>query len=314
MNPEIPSVPPPLSPQLQNALHLLRFHDLDDLERHFLSTDAFLTPWAHFRDHCLLQVKNGMTEDASKGDINKMDILYWYTHYDEGRRRYDPAFDEEKHGCASEMNRENYGMIDTSNWTDLEYKKLLYVWLLQTFQVGKSFNAHNFQYFELRNICTAWENVFVPIVAAVRADYNPKGRYHYGRLARFIEAARPSKLAFPDPNMSTSPLKHTPAKSLGFTTTPDLINDPAMVVDPVTGVVTRTQNKVWDEEDRELREAFAKYGQLVERPKAKEKVEMWLKEQHALCQRRRALEHLDNGAKETRYVDMVDTRVEKSLT
>lgn len=167
------------------ALSLLGLADLEALETYFLNTDAFLRPWAYFRDTFLLLQTSGMARATLPDQIRRRDILYWYTLFDEGEKRYEPLADPRS--SIYTMNENKYWVVDKSWWGVLEYERLLYVWLVQSFKVGKLTNPYGFEYFECLNICTAWDNVFRPIVEAVRNDYNLKGRYHYGRLAKFVE-------------------------------------------------------------------------------------------------------------------------------
>jgi hypothetical protein len=74
-------------PELRRALSLLHLTSLSDLEEHFLSTPAFLSPWAHFRDTFLLVHPSHHTEPSH---ITRLDILWFYTQFDEGILRHDP--------------------------------------------------------------------------------------------------------------------------------------------------------------------------------------------------------------------------------
>lgn len=281
-----------VSPRLRHALDLLDLRDLEGLEVFFLKTDAFLRPWTQFRDNFLLLQPNGMPRSSFPDQITRTDILYFYTVYDEGQLRYDPRADEDTSEYTADL--EKYGTINTSFWGVVEWEKLLYVWLLQSFKVGKSSNPYGFEYFECRNPCTAYEDVFVPIIDVVRKDYNLKGRYHYGRLAKIIEEASPSKLGFPEATYGTTQASKCTVIPPSFT-----FKRRKGEIDPVTGML-RSQKKVWDEDERELRLVYPQYGQVVERPKFKSKIEDWIREQRDLMQRKKALRHLEGGI--SRYV------------
>jgi hypothetical protein len=274
-------------PALNYALDLLQLRDFDALEEHFLKTDAFLRPWAHFRDTFLLMPSrsSGSIELVGRA-TSKTELLYWYTLFEEGEKRYEPLADEA--GSQYTTDESKYGLIDRSTWTVGEHEKLLYVWLLQAFKVGKVHNPYGFTFFECRNVCMAWEKVLVPIVAAVRNEYTAKGRYHYGRLAKFIEDICPSRLAFPEGNVGLNLTTTALAQPIGFTKRPDL------EMDPITGVLKN--KKVWDEEDKELREVFPQYGQVVERPKVKVRITEWVRDQKSKVQRSKTLNNLESGS------------------
>lgn len=240
--------------ELKQTLSLLNLTSLAELEERFLSTTAFLVPWAVFRDSCLLVNKSRATEPTT---ISRLDILWFFTHFDESLCRHDPRTEKS----------DTYFEIDKTEWGHAEHEKHLYAWLLQTFCVGKAYSPFRFQYFELRNICTAWVEVFLPIVNAVRASYNVKGRRHYGRLALFIEDRCPSRLAFPEGNVSMP---------LGVITSPT----PFRVVSKATHFRAASQSvlskKNYDEAEKELRDVYPQYGGLVERPKFKHRMDEWL--------------------------------------
>ncbi|KAL1798641.1 hypothetical protein ACET3X_002678 [Alternaria dauci] len=284
-----------ISPELKQALSLLQLSNLDSLEERFFATDAFLEPWAVFRDSIFLLRPDTLPRATTiaRGDgedgVSRTDLLWFYTQFDEGIRRYDPRAN--KHSVEYTTNSDVYGVIDKSNWNVEAYEKHLFAWLLQTFKVGKSRNPWGFDYFELRNICIAWEAVFVPIVNAVRTSYSVKGRRHYGRLALFIEERCPSGLAFPKGNLPV------PKGSLMSPTPYRVFSVPKKVVggDGATfpkrvegaGVLTR---KHYDETEMELRHVYPQYGGLVERPKFKHRMEEWLNEQRARADLRKAAE------------------------
>ncbi|KAF2129322.1 hypothetical protein P153DRAFT_340064 [Dothidotthia symphoricarpi CBS 119687] len=292
-----------LPPDLKRALTLLQLHTLEDLEQRFLSTDAFLKPWAVFRDSIFLLQPDAMTRTTeifrstevgvrAHIGIKRLDILWFYTQFDEGTLRYDPRAD--KWTLEYTHDSTMYGVIDKSQWSVEEYEKHLYAWLLQEFKVGKVHNPWGFQYFELKSICAAWEDIFVPIINAVRASYSVKGRRHYGRLALFIENRSPSRLAFPEGNvgipqaglMSPTPFRviSVPKKRInsGGTT---FFRQVAH-----TGVLTRKQ---YDDTEKELRDVYPQYGGLVERPRFKQKMGDWLAEQRARAAHRKAVEKHD---------------------
>lgn len=246
-----------IPPDLRRALILLNLTSMADLEEHLLATTAFLAPWTAYRDACLLVNSLHCDEPTT---ITRMDILWFYTQFDQDIMRHDPR--AERSGASFE--------IDKSKWGAVEYEKHLYVWLLQTFCVGKAHSSFGFRYFELRNVCTAWDEVFVPIVTAVRASYSVKGRRHYGRLALFIEERSPSRLAFPEGNISmpngviSSP---TPFRMVSKTT-------------QLRGASqTLLTKRNYDDTERELRDVYPQYGGLIERPRFKQKMDEWLEVQ-----------------------------------
>ncbi|KAI4623841.1 uncharacterized protein J4E92_000994 [Alternaria infectoria] len=284
-----------IPPELKHALSLLQLPNLDSLEERFLATAAFLEPWAVFRDSIFLRQPEAVprataiAREEGEDGVSRTDLLWFYTRFDEGVHRYDPRAD--KHSAEYTSDSSVHGVIDKSDWTVEAYEKHLFAWLLQVFKVGKSRNPWNIDYFELRNICTAWEIVFVPIVNAVRASYSVKGRRHYGRLALYIEERCPSGLAFPKDNVLV------PGGSLMSPTPYRIISLPKKAVSDEgatfhkrvggAGVFTRKQ---YDEAEKELRDVYPQYGGLVERPKFKHKMEEWLNEQRARAERRKAAE------------------------
>ncbi|KAH7561734.1 hypothetical protein J3E72DRAFT_236413 [Bipolaris maydis] len=267
--------------ELKGALSLLRLSDLEGLEERFLATDAFLKPWAVFRDSIFL-VKPGAitaatavaTSDGDGGGISRTDLLWFYTQFDQNTYRHDPSVDTSSISCA----------INKRDWRVEQYEKHLFAWLLQTFKVGKVHNPWGFDYFQLRNICTAWQAVFVPIVDAVRASYGIKGRRHYGRLALFVEERCPSGLAFPKENVNIPPGNLMSSASYHVLLMPKDTNE--------SGVLTR---KHYDETERELRSVYPQYGGLVERPRFKQKMEVWLEEQRARANLRKAVERTNEA-------------------
>lgn len=280
---------------LKHALSLLQLNSLDELEQSFLATDAFLKPWSVFRDSIFLLQPSAMPKatviDYSKSGtgITRLDLLWCYTQFDEDSLRYDPRADENDLEYTPDSTL--HGAIDKSHWESEDYETHLYAWLLQGFKVGKARNPWGFTYFELKSVCTAWEVVLVPIVDALRASYSPKGRRYYGRLALFVEARCPSRLAFPEDNvgvvdgclMSPTPfcIVSMPKKSTGS-------DEGTARKGPTTiGVLTK---KHYDQTEKELRDVYPQYGGLVERPKFKQKMEEWLAEQRARADRRKAAE------------------------
>lgn len=262
--------------EFKGALSLLQLSDLEGLEEQFLATDAFLKPWAVFRDSLFI-VKPGaitaatavVTSDGDREGISRTDLLWFYTQFDQNTYRHHPSVDTSSIFCA----------IDKRDWRVEEYEKHLFVWLLQTFKVGKAHNPWGFDYFQLRNICTAWQAVFVPIVDAVRASYSIKGRRHYGRLALFVEERCSSGLAFPKENVNIPPGNLISSTSYRVLLMPKDTNE--------SGVLTR---KHYDETEKELRSVYPQYGGLVERPRFKQKMEVWLEEQRARANLRKAVE------------------------
>ena len=256
-----------IPPDLRRALTLLDLTDLAGLEERFLATTAFLEPWAAFRDSFLLVNNSPATEPTN---ITRLDTLWFYTQFDEGLRRHDQRTEK---ACA-------HFEIDKSEWSSAEHEKLLYSWLLQTFFVGKAYSPFGFKYFELRNICAAWEEVFVPIVKAVRVSYSVKGRRHYGRLALFIEDRCPSRLAFPEGNVSL------PAGVVTSPTPFRIISRSAHLRGASQTVLTK---KNYDEAEKELRNVYPQYGGLVERPRFKQKMDEWLEEQRIRAAHRKTI-------------------------
>jgi hypothetical protein len=281
-----------MDPPLRQALNLLKLRDLDALEKYFLKTDAFLVPWTNFRDHFLLRQTSDMPHSAIPGQITRRDILHFYTYLCEGQLRYDPRGDPETKWYIP--NCPNLGDIDKSGWCVVEYEKLLYVWLLQTFRVGKAVNPYHFQFFELRNICTAWEAVILPIVEAVRNDYNAISRYQYGRLAKCIEDASPSRLAFPEGNYTRRQQFLGRPRSSGNLPPPL----PSLVgnTHPVTGFYGDVTDTLLSDDGETLRDVRPKYGQVVERARLGRPFLDWIKmqrEQRALHNRQKALDNLE---------------------
>ncbi|CAA9961988.1 Casc1 N domain containing protein [Pyrenophora teres f. maculata] len=282
---------------LKDALTLLNLSGFSELEEQFLATDAFLKPWSAFRDSVLLLHPDAMSQPTkvakNQGDegISRTDLLWFYTQFDEGVLRYDPRSDPSKREYTEDSSV--WCVIDKSNWNLESYEKHLFAWMLQVFKVGKKRNPQGFHYFELRNVCTAWEAVLLPIVNAVRSSYSAKGKQHYGRLAVFIEALCPSGLAFPKGNV------HIPA-SLLSPSPYRVISKPGETGDDMPtsqrrkasiGALTKED---YDEADKELRVVYPQYGGLVERPKYKVKMDEWLGEQLVRAERRKAAEALEN--------------------
>lgn len=285
-------------PDLRHALTLLHLNGYKDLEDRLLSTEAFIRPWSVFRDSVYLLSPDAVPRatqvipiGTESGDgVSRLDILWFYTQFDEGTLRYDSRAD--KYSADYTSNVSFYGLIDKSKWRVEEHEKLLYAWLLQEFKVGKGYSPWRFESFELKNICTVWEEVFVPIVNAVRTAYHPMGRRHYGRLALFIEARCPSSLAFPSSNIGVlegEKLSPTPYRVVSM---PKKMTNGAGTTsyyhhEFAQGVLTK---KNYDTTEKELRDVYPQYGGLVERPKFKHKMEEWLAEQRARADRRKAQE------------------------
>lgn len=279
-----------VTPDLRRALNLLKLNGFEDLEERLLSTDAFLRPWSSFRDSVFLLFPDGMPRstqiipvemESTELGISRLDILWFYTQFDEGTLRYDSRAD--KYSADYTPDTRVYSVIDKSKWRVEEYEKHLYTWLLQEFKIGKGYSPWRFEWFELRNICTAWEEVLVPIVNAVRASYHPLGRRHYGRLALFIEARCPSQLAFPDSNVAA------PEGALLSPTPYRVVSVPKRLADEgaARGVLSK---KHYDVTEKELRDVYPQYGGLVERPKFKHKMEEWLNEQRLRADLRKGYE------------------------
>jgi hypothetical protein len=287
-------------PDLKHALSLLRLDSLSDLEERFLSVNAFLKPWSVFRDSVFLRFPDAMprattvatiqnVEDPGSG-VSRLDLLWFYTQFDDGGLRYDPRADQWTTDYNPDIS--TYGVIEKSEWRVGDYEKHLYAWLLQEFKVGKGYSPWRFEYLELKSICTAWVEVFVPIVNAVRASYDPKGRRYYGRLALYIEARCHSGLAFPGSNIRTPEgdvLSPTPYRVVSVPKTTMNSNGTKLpeIREQNHGVLTKKQ---YDETEKELRHVYPQYGGLVERPRFKQKMEDWLEEQRARAARRKAHE------------------------
>lgn len=285
-------------PDLQHALTLLRLDGYQGLEDRILATDAFLRPWSVFRDSVYLLSPDAVPRttqiipiggDPAGNGVSRLDILWFYTQFDEGTLRYDPRAD--RYNLDYTTDTSLYGVIDKSKWRVEEHEKHLYAWLLQEFKVGKSYNPWRFECLELKNVCTAWEEILTPIVNAVRTSYSSKGRRHYGRLALFIEARCPSALAFPGSNVAVPEggvLSPTPYRlvSIPKKTANTAGVTPYYAQEFAQGVLTA---KNYDTTERELRDVYPQYGGLVERPKFKQKMEDWLAEQRARAERRKGL-------------------------
>ncbi|KAF2866275.1 hypothetical protein BDV95DRAFT_598915 [Massariosphaeria phaeospora] len=281
-----------MTPELKRALHRLRFDGgLQELQDRILGLDAFLKPWADFRDCFLLVQPEGMPRAAAPGSFTGKDLLFFYTLYDEGQLRHDPRADIRSSSYTE--NSSVYGRIDKTDWTVIEFEKLLYAWLLQELKVGKTHNPFGLRYFKKRSVCTAWEEVLVPIVDAVRESYDIRGRRHYGQLASFIEDAKPSRLAFPEGNVNPPVPQPVAARSplrpyLNSQLSPSL---PRRCDDDMVQA-----NATMAQEESELRRVFPGYGGMVERPKFKVKLEDWIAEQRERAQRKKTLHALENNA------------------
>ncbi|KAF2121595.1 hypothetical protein BDV96DRAFT_594775 [Lophiotrema nucula] len=286
---------------LRDALSWLHLSGLSGLERGVLSQEAFLKPWAHYRDAYLLLQPQSMPRNSPPGHIKPVDILHYYTWYDEGALRYDATADENSFEYEPDPSRR--ATLDKSEWTVQEHEKFLYVWLLQTFKVGKFHNAFGFKYFECKNIAAAWQEVFLPIVHAVVADYDIRGRRYYGRLAKFIENVSPSRLAFPEANVGAS----VKALEVPRAAERESVRQVSGETDPFTNIWVSKKGKSSrqneeEEIDRELRVAFPGFGHLVERPKVD--VRAWVRKQSEAVSHKRALQGLGaNKESENRFGD-----------
>ncbi|KAF2795051.1 hypothetical protein K505DRAFT_336395 [Melanomma pulvis-pyrius CBS 109.77] len=280
-----------MSFELKQALDLLNLRSLDALEDAFLRNDAFLKPWVNFRDSFLLLQTAGAQRATLPGQIEGPAVLYYYTLFDHGRMRHDPLVDEESSVYTTD--RGKYSQIDKSTWSVLEYEKFLFAWLLQAWKVGKSQNPGQFKYFNQKNQITAWREVFIPIINAVRDSYHVKGRRHYGRLAKFVEEAAPSRLAFPENNVGVgvSPGQAGPSTPFRLVSVPkQRVAEP----DPFTSTVMNRTH--YDETERELRDVYPQYGQLVERPKKMNIFGEFLQQQRAKKEREKARRALEGGS------------------
>ena len=284
-----------IPPALRRALALLQVHNLDGLEERFIATEAFLKPWAEFRDSIFALKPEALSHATlvsaakSEGSITRAEIIWCYTQFDEGKLRYDPRADRSTLDYTQD--KSVHGVIDKSRWSVQDHEKLLYVWLIQEFKVGKTVNPWGFEYFEVRSTCSAWEAVFIPVVDAVRASYSTKGRQHYGRLANLIESLCPSRLAFPEDNIGArdgETVSPTPFRIISLpkkTTNNKHFSLPKPTAEH--GLLTK---KHYDETEKELRVVYPQYGGLVERPKFKHKMEEWLQEQRKRAELKRTVE------------------------
>ncbi|KAF1955964.1 hypothetical protein CC80DRAFT_549023 [Byssothecium circinans] len=302
-----------IPPSLRNALHLLHLRDLDALENHFLALEAFLKPWCHFRDTFFLLCSADQPRASSPGTIRKTDVLRFYTNFLHGELRYDPRADDNASQYTDDETK--YGTYDNSHWAVQDYEKLMYAWILQEFKVGKMRNPYGFKYFELKNQCTAWEEVIEPIVQAVRDSYDVRGRYYYGRLAKFIEARSPSRLAFPESNVvegafgislptrsQTSGAPQTPFRLVSFSKGGMLSTDSPVLNSSSEYILPRDKQlteKEIDEVEVELRNVAEKYGGMIERPKFKTRIDDWLAVQKERVQQRHLIEKVRGGGKKT---------------
>jgi hypothetical protein len=143
-------------PDLKHALSLLRLESLSDLEERFLSVNAFLKPWSVFRDSVFLRFPDAMprattvatiqnVEDPGSG-VSRLDLLWFYTQFDDGGLRYDPRADQWTTDYNPDIS--TYGVIEKSEWRVGDYEKHLYAWLLQEFKVGKGYSPWRFEYLE----------------------------------------------------------------------------------------------------------------------------------------------------------------------
>lgn len=261
-----------LPPRLKHALRLLRLRGgFEGLENHVLGTEAFLKPWSYFRDSFLLVQPRNLQRASQSGEVKGMDILWFYTNFLEGELRYDPRADDTT--SLFSVDTRKYGTFDNSHWSVQEHEKLLYAWLLQEFRVGKARNPFGFRYFELRNVCTAWAEVFVPIIDAVRASYDVRGRRYYGRLAAFIEERCPSRLAFPEGNVP-DPSSAIPFHMISFPRQRDKTELPQPSPEP--RIARPLTNHEYLEVEKDLRRVFGRRGRLLDMPKFKTRMQDWL--------------------------------------
>jgi len=287
-----------ITPALKEALSLLKLQGLEGLENHFLALEAFLKPWSHFRAMFLLTQPpskesrlstENLTSEAKA--LKPMDILWFYTNFSEGELRYDPRADDTT--SLYTVDHTKYGSFDTSSWGMVEHEKMMYAWLLQEFRVGKVRNPFGFKFFETRNVCTAWQLVFVPIINAVRDSYDPKGRRYYGRLALFIEERSPSRVAFPEGNVVV-PESANPYRVISY---PRDREKPASFIASMTGSSRAITRREEADIEKELRDIYPKYGQIVERPRDfKSRVGGWIAAQKAKQQRKKRTRDL-HGSK-----------------
>jgi hypothetical protein len=277
-----------IAPELKDALDLMQLRNLEGLENHFLALDAFLKPWSQFRDSWFLLQAHSSSRASPPGQLAATGVLWFYTCFLEGELRYDARCDDSTSVYTTDETK--YGTFDNTHWGVEEYEKMLYAWLLQEFRVGKARNPFGFKYLEHRNVIAAWKNVFVPIINAVRDSYDVRGRKHYGHLATFIEGRFPSRLAFPEGNVAT-PLSMTPYRMVSVSRTQGARPWP-VAPELVSRSNRATTKREYAEFEQELRNVYPKYGQVVERPKFKTRMEDWLAAQKTRAQQKKRAKEL----------------------
>ncbi len=298
----------PIPPHLRRALALLKVQNIQGLQKHFLSAEPFLKPWAVFRDSMFVShpkelsratmvVKDVNEDQVTVGThteaITRTHILWFYNQFDEGFLRYDARADENDPEYQPDSNF--IGIINKGDWRAAEHEKLLYASLLQEFKVGKMINPWGFEYFEGKNICSAWEEVFVPIIDFVRASYSTKGCKHYGPVALMIESICPSRLAFPEGNVNMPEgklISPTPIRLVSRPRAPTIEPTFPQSFPPYTSKFKEHMDespstyrhmgltkKNIDETEKELRALYPGYGSVVDRPNFKIKMDEWVAEQ-----------------------------------
>ncbi|PSN61708.1 hypothetical protein BS50DRAFT_651099 [Corynespora cassiicola Philippines] len=276
--------------------HLFQLDEVDStngfshLEQQVLGLEAFLLPWADYRDGFYLVPTsvNGALRESKPGEVTRRDILVTYTQFDEGKLRTHPR------DASAERT------VDKSGWIAAEHEMFLFAWLLQSFKVGKAKNPLGFVYFQCKNVATVFEEVFLPIVDAVRESYNKPGRRNYGRLASFIEGRAPSQLAFPQPNIDqpkqvASGASETPSTPYRMVTSHKeykISSDP-YDFGPSNESLTVAASTDTDEEGDELRQSYSQYGGIFSKPKFNGRVSSWLAEQKEKKARKETLAALE---------------------
>ncbi|RMZ70608.1 hypothetical protein GMOD_00000725 [Pyrenophora seminiperda CCB06] len=300
-----------ISTELKEALALLDLGGVEDLENYFLGIDAFLEPWCVFRDMVLLlypdQIHKPTTIAKAPGEkgIQRTELLWFYTQYDEGLLRYDARADKDCREYTPNPGSRPHYVIDKSNWGLEEHEKHLYAWMLQALKVGKMKNPWDFDYFKGRSTVSAWENVLVPIIDGVRAMYSPKGKKHYGRLALFIEAMRPSGLAFPAANVEI-PASLTSSTAYRIASKPKETGDSG---DQRKGITQKQYREI----EKDLQKIFPEYGDLLARPTLKSKMQDWLEMQRASFERMRAAKEAIEETENMQHVQAMESFANRKM-
>ncbi|KAF2197688.1 hypothetical protein GQ43DRAFT_194880 [Delitschia confertaspora ATCC 74209] len=183
-------------------------------------------------------------------------------------------------------------IVDKSTWGVTSHEKHLYVHMLQLFRVGRTRNSQKppaFKYFLTRNICTAYEKIFQPIIHELVHQYDIRGRQYYGRLAMFVEKIAPSRLAFPESNVVLR------SQSVNIDVR-DKSTLGALREKTLQRQETRRQsrlsvNKAMIEEEKAIRRGFEKWNPRTEKPDFD--IRGWIDEQRVLAHRNQARMRLE---------------------